>query len=523
MLDAAASRAGGLSAIEAGEEARPDHRVMTVTGVVADERGGPLEGVSVRVDGETTAQALTRADGAYALTASNGGAGIGAWTVSATLTDCTFSPGAVRLGMLDARTVVNFTGAGPRCVGRGEATDPGPRPGPPAAGGPILPDRTRASEEAAGVACLPGLAPPMRLLCEQAFLRFQERDSVSGTIPGEEGAGLGPTFNGDSCAMCHAQPAILGSSPGLSSPQNPITNPQIALAVLDGARNTVPSFVTADGPVRSVRFKSDGAVHGLYTIAGRRDSHGCEQPQPDFAAHAARDDVAFRVPLALFGLGLVEAVPTAALEANVEASRSEALGIAGELNRGTSDGSVGRFGWKAQDKSLFDFAGAAYNVEEGVTNEVAPAEREPAPGCGFNGTPEDHTDPQRVGTVSQTSSDVANFAAAIRLSAPPAPALPPGVTAESVERGRVLRRSRVRPLPYPDAPDGDVEPRRRALQNCHSPVYRFGAPPHGVAPGRRRHAGGRRSRSVPHAAALGRRPAPVLLARRADERPRGGD
>jgi Di-haem oxidoreductase, putative peroxidase len=436
LLDAVASRSGGPPAIEAGEEARSDHRVTMVTGVVVDERGAPLEGVSVRVDGAATALAVTGADGAYGLTASNGGARAGAWTVSATLTDCTFSPPAVKLGMLEERTVINFAGAGPRCAGRAEPVDPGPRPGPPSAGGPILPDRSRASEEASAVACLPGLAPAMKLLCEQAFLRFQERDSVSGTMPGEEGPGLGPAFNGNSCAMCHAQPSILGSSPGLFSPQNPIPNPQIALALLDGARNVVPSFVVVDGPVRSVRFKSDNSVHPIYTIAGRRDSHGCEQPQPDFAKHLAEDDVSLRVPLALFGLGLLEGVPAAALEANVDSSRSGALGIAGKLNRGTSDGSVGRFGWKAQDKSLFDFVGAAYNIEQGVTNEVAPAEREPAHGCAFNGTPEDHTDPNRVGTVSQSSSDVVNFAVAIRLSAPPVPQLPPGVTAESVERGR---------------------------------------------------------------------------------------
>ena len=72
----------------------------------------------------------------------------------------------------------------------------------------------------------------------QAFLRFQEVQSVSGDILGEDSGGLGPTFNGNSCTMCHAQPAIGGSSPGLASPQNPIPNPQVALANLDVALNT---------------------------------------------------------------------------------------------------------------------------------------------------------------------------------------------------------------------------------------------------------------------------------------------
>ena len=50
---------------------------------------------------------------------------------------------------------------------------------------------------------------------------FMEVDSVSGTISGEDGAGLGPTFNGNSCAQCHAFPAVGGSSP--------LTNPQVEL------------------------------------------------------------------------------------------------------------------------------------------------------------------------------------------------------------------------------------------------------------------------------------------------------
>src|SRR5947209_7815883 len=74
--------------------------------------------------------------------------------------------------------------------------------------------------------------------------RFTEVDSVSGTI--EAGSGLGPRFNSRSCAACHAQPAVGGTSPA--------TNPQVADATIDGARNTVPSFITSTGPVREARF-----------------------------------------------------------------------------------------------------------------------------------------------------------------------------------------------------------------------------------------------------------------------------
>jgi CxxC motif-containing protein (DUF1111 family) len=278
----------------------------------------------------------------------------------------------------------------------------------------------------------------------QAQLRFQEIDSVSGTIRGETGSGLGPTFNGNSCAMCHAQPTIGGSSPGLKSPQNPAPNPQVALATLDGANNTVPPFISASGPVREARFITvngqsngplDGGVHGLYTIHGRRDAPGCSIAQPNFVQEMASHNVSLRIPTPLFGLGFVENTPDSALAANLAANSGQknALGIAGTLNTSGNDGTVTRFGWKAQNKSLMIFAGEAYNVEQGVANEVFINERLAVPGCVFNATPEDASvivnNGSLTGTVSEMSSDVVNFAAFIRMSAPPAP-----TTSSSSER-----------------------------------------------------------------------------------------
>src|SRR5882762_6915228 len=131
-------------------------------------------------------------------------------------------------------------------------TDPGPRGGAPGAGG-----------------VFPPLNSAERAFFNTALGVFSEVDSVSGTI--EAGKGLGPTFNGNSCAQCHAQPTVGGTSPA--------TNPQVALATLHGAHNTVPSFITINGPVREARFIStnpsdvhaanDGGVHGIYTISGR--------------------------------------------------------------------------------------------------------------------------------------------------------------------------------------------------------------------------------------------------------------
>jgi CxxC motif-containing protein (DUF1111 family) len=311
--------------------------------------------------------------------------------------------------------------------------DPGPRPGPAAAGG--FYSTLNANEQA---------------FFNQAQLRFQEIDSVSGGIAGETGSGLGPTFNGNSCAQCHAQPAIGGASPGMVSPQNAIPNPQVALAALDGASNTVPSFITASGPVLEARFVKtssgalDGGVHDLYTIAGRSDATGCTLAQPDFATALSTNNVIFRTPTPLFGLGLVEATPDANLQANLAATQSAraSLKIGGAFNTSGNDGTITRFGWKAQNKSLLIFVGEAYNVEQGVSNENFPNERSAVPGCVFNGTPEDATNMLNqnasspnwgtsLGTESEMSSDIVNFAAFIRLSAPPAPA----ASTQSIQNG----------------------------------------------------------------------------------------
>jgi CxxC motif-containing protein (DUF1111 family) len=115
----------------------------------------------------------------------------------------------------------------------------------------------------------------------------------------------------------------------------------------------------------------------------------------------------------------VENTPDTTLQANLAANQfaKSAMGISGRLNTSGNDGSVTRFGWKAQNKSLLIFAGEAYNVEQGVSNEVFPNERSAVPGCVFNATPEDFTSLAPGGP----SGDVVNFAMFMRLLAPPTP------------------------------------------------------------------------------------------------------
>jgi hypothetical protein len=62
---------------------------------------------------------------------------------------------------------------------------------------------------------------------------------------------------------------------------------------------------------------------------------------------------------------------------------------AANVNRSANDGTISRFGWKAQNKSLLMFAAEAYNVEMGISNQLFPQERDETPSCLFFQTPND--------------------------------------------------------------------------------------------------------------------------------------
>jgi CxxC motif-containing protein (DUF1111 family) len=303
-----------------------------------------------------------------------------------------------------------------------ESLDPGPRAGSVGAGKPI------------------NLVSPQDAFFANGLSQFTEEEGV--TLPSPGNGGLGPTFNSDSCVSCHSQPAPGGSSPNINAYPNIGQNPQFTVGQLMSGGNAIPFFVTADGPVREARFKSDGGVHGLFTIAGRTDAPGCTMAQPDFAAEAANGNLSFRIPTPVYGAGLIENIADSTILANLAASASRQLGIAGVPNRSGNDGSITRFGWKAQNKSLLIFAGEAYNVEMGVTNELFPNERgyppNPIPpSCIFNSTPEDRTlfessDP------TQVPSDVSAFANFMRFLDQPTPACTGTACSSQIQSGRAI-------------------------------------------------------------------------------------
>lgn len=316
--------------------------------------------------------------------------------------------------------------------------DPGPRGGTPGAGGTF--ESVNADD------------PPTIL---DFFTRgsnvFAEEDGVD--------EGLGPRYNALSCASCHAHPAVGGSSPP--------TNPQVAAATADGATNTVPSFITSSGPVREARFiyftdgsgnptsDPNGGVMPLYTIAGRSDADSCTSTyiqQPNFSAAVTNDNISFRIPTPLFGLGLVENIEDSSLQSVLVTHYTGPFYVGGTFNRSPNDGTISRFGWKAQNKSLELFAGEAYNVEQGVTSELFTQER-PTPEenrdqmtglavqCRLNPTPEDRTNIAAVSFPEETPSDVTMFAIFMRLLAPPVEN--PGTPLSNPNYSRVLNGSTI--------------------------------------------------------------------------------
>jgi CxxC motif-containing protein (DUF1111 family) len=281
---------------------------------------------------------------------------------------------------------------------------------------------------------LPGLTPDQTTLFFNGQENFKELEQVAD--------GLGPRFNLDSCVGCHAFPTHGGSAPAV--------NPQVALATAFGANNAVPTFITTNGPIREARFKftangtRDGGVHSLFVISGRVDATGsaagCTAVQENFNAQFARGNVSLRIPTPTYGAGLIEMIPDTALTANLaaNAAQKQALGISGHLNTNANDGRIARFGWKAQNVSLYLFSGEAYNVEEGITNEMFQTERDLNPTCQFKTVPNDITGATSPLTVNNLSSDITNFANYMRyLAAPaPSPTIPGG--AASIANGKQL-------------------------------------------------------------------------------------
>ncbi|HEY6305961.1 MAG TPA: di-heme oxidoredictase family protein [Candidatus Angelobacter sp.] len=327
------------------------------------------------------------------------------------------------------------------------------------------------------------------------FSRFQDVESVANSPSANNG--LGPRFNFNQCAGCHAQPAVGGTGPALNpqfagfgsctngtgtgpggvvqtfTPVNPgqPTAPEVGTMVCN-TTNTVPSFITAHGPTREARFpfffnpdgsantaNPNGGVEDLFTVAGRGDGAGsCNPGQPSFAAAAAANNLIFRIPTPVFGVGLIENLDDSTLQKNRANNLNNNFGIGGDFNHNGNDGTITRFGWKAQNKSGHIFAGEAYNVEMGISNLLFTQDR-PLPGEDGNGGtgstglpanclnltgtgyPEDNSNPVANNTTNNAAAvldDVSAFANFMRSLAAPVPSTTTPGGSASISRGASL-------------------------------------------------------------------------------------
>src|SRR5277367_3948866 len=268
---------------------------------------------------------------------------------------------------------------------------------------------------------------------QDGLTRFQAVETVSNST----NVGLGPRFNSNSCSSCHAQPAVGGTGAAVN-PQFQFTSNGVAPG------NTTPSFITANGPTREARFPfffnangtvntsaPNGGVEDLYTVTGRSDAGSCSLPQPSFSAAQQANNIIYRIPTPTFGVGLIENLDDSTLLNNQANNLNNNFGIAGSFNHNGNDGTISRFGWKAQNKSLHIFSGEAYNVEMGISNLLFVQDR-PLPGEDQQGTglpanclnlsgggyPEDSYNPA-ASPQAAVLDDVSAFANFMRTLAPP--------------------------------------------------------------------------------------------------------
>ena len=226
--------------------------------------------------------------------------------------------------------------------------------------------------------------------------------------------GLGPAFNATSCAACHSVPAIGGVS------------------VVSEVR---AAYREENGAIRPLQGRDGKPLDTLFHLFST-PMHGCQPAVPEEANIIAR-----RVPIPVFGAGLVEAIADETLLALADPDDRNGDGVRGRaaivVDVGTGERRVGRFGWKAQHATLRTFSGDAYRNEMGITNELFPTElatgvaADQLRRCDPTPDPEDVPDPR----TRLTALD--NFEAFMTFLAPP----PRGTIDDGVRSGEVVFNS----------------------------------------------------------------------------------
>jgi CxxC motif-containing protein (DUF1111 family) len=217
------------------------------------------------------------------------------------------------------------------------------------------------------------LTVPLPLLTAAELTKFNEGlDEFEEVETPEEG--LGPVFNGKSCAECHAVPSVGGSEPNVG----------VARETRIGRRFN-GSFDPLDSSV-------SGSVNRGGGLLQQRAINlpDCKQLKGEVVPQEATI-VSLRLSQPLFGAGLMEAIPEATIQGNMSNGGKANM----VLDPDDNQVKLGRFGWKAQVATLHQFAGDAYLNEMGITNPSFPKENLPQgqpipPGCDTVADPEDN-------------------------------------------------------------------------------------------------------------------------------------
>jgi len=168
-------------------------------------------------------------------------------------------------------------------------------------------------------------------------------------------SGLGPVFNGRSCAECHQNPVSGGASQ--------FTELRI------GHHDANGNFVNPTVPI------DDGAAQ----ITGRSILNDrAVVPEAQEHVPVTEDIRALRAALPTLGDGFVEAIDDdtlrdiAAAQTHNSGGRIHGEAIEVPVLEAPGQTRIGRFGWKDQHSSLLSFIGDAYLNEMGVTNRLRP-------------------------------------------------------------------------------------------------------------------------------------------------------
>ena len=212
---------------------------------------------------------------------------------------------------------------------------------------------------------LPGLNATELAAFTTGQTQFQKFDNV----PVD---GLGPIFNAQACVACHSQPNT-SATPKIIPP----TSTDVTTAVVSGI---TPGGASAITEMRAGKFNADGSFNPLANEDGTLFHVSSITPMSQETVPQDATIRAHRKATPLFGLGLMEAIPDAEIQANVHTTPVDGVrGRAAVLsdavtqtiaatNPAGARNFVGRFGWKAQESTVLAFSGDAYLNEMGITN-----------------------------------------------------------------------------------------------------------------------------------------------------------